>query len=79
MTKEVQPNGTHRRPARQAPIEHRIAALSSRLISIRDAAPGSVHHEQALRELMGVLASNEGAVDVLARQQGQAVQNDDRI
>lgn len=60
-------------------IEHQVAALSSRLISMRDAAPGSVHHEQALKELMGVLASNKGAVDILARQQGQGVQNDDRI
>lgn len=69
MTKEEQP--TH--------IEQQIAALSTRLISIRDVAPGSEHHQHALRELMIVLASDKKAVDILAKQQGGVVQNDDRI
>lgn len=76
---EAEPERINRKLVHQAPIEHRVAALSTRLISIRDAAPGSEHHGRALRELMEVLASNEGAVDALARQQGRTVQNDDRI
>ena len=60
-------------------IEDQVAVLSSRLINIKVTAPGSVHHEQALKELMGVLASNREAIEVLARQQGQTVQNDDWI
>ncbi|PIR79172.1 MAG: hypothetical protein COU26_02640 [Candidatus Levybacteria bacterium CG10_big_fil_rev_8_21_14_0_10_36_30] len=60
-------------------MEQQIAALSTRLISIRDVAPGSEHHQHALKELMTILASDKKAVDVLAKQQGREVQNDDRI
>lgn len=59
-------------------IEHQVAALSSRLVSIKEAAPGSQHHKHALKELMGVLASNKGAIDILSKQQG-AVQKEDGI
>ena len=58
-------------------IEHRVGALATRLINLKAAAPGSEHHTDALRQLMDVLATEPGAIDVLARQQG--VQKKDGI
>lgn len=57
--------------------EYKVAALSTRLISLKEAAPGSQHHTNALKQLMVVLATEPGALDALARQQG--VQKEDRI
>lgn len=53
-------------------VERQVASLSNRLISLREAAPGSEHHAVALRELMQVLATKPGAVDALAKQQGRS-------
>lgn len=64
---------------RDPDIHNLVGGLSSRLISMKKAAPGSEHHADALKALMNALASNEGAVDALAAQQGQVVQKENKI
>lgn len=45
----------------------RIASLSNRLVSAKEAAPGSAFHKDALRNLMDAVANTPGAINVLAR------------